>query len=142
MKRVKVLLSLMVITMSVMVCNPVMAQTRKEKKAAKKAEWEFQQKKKEMERQRILDSITYANPRTKVPYGESTLNVPCYNQSRNDKEFIRALGTGEAGDMGFARRIAIQRAQSNMLDHLYNSVKGIATDYYRSEEHTSELQSQ
>ena len=46
MKKIRFVLSLMVIAMTVMVCNPTMAQTRKEKKAAAKAEWEFQQKKK------------------------------------------------------------------------------------------------
>lgn len=119
----------MVIAMSVMVCNPVMAQTRKEKKAAKKAEWEFIQKKKELERQRALDSLenVYARP-AKPPLGNS-VDVPCYDQSRSDKEFLRKLGTGKSADLAFARRLAVQNAQSMMLDGLFHSVKSLVTNY-------------
>ena len=37
MKKIQFALSVVVLAMSVMVCNPAMAQTRKEKKAAKEA---------------------------------------------------------------------------------------------------------
>lgn len=100
MKKVKFVLSILVIAMSVMVCNPVMAQTRKEKKAAAKAEWEFQQKKKEMERQRVLDSIANANKRptaTTSPAG-TTFDIPCMGASKSDKEYYRQLGIGEDMD--------------------------------------------
>ena len=40
-----------------MIAAPADAQSRKDKKAAKKAEWQFEQQRKEMERQRVLDSI-------------------------------------------------------------------------------------
>ena len=50
-----------------MIATPADAQTRKEKKAAKKADWEFEQQVKQMERQRKLDSIAnLANPANEV----------------------------------------------------------------------------
>lgn len=131
MKKVKFVLSILVIAMSVMVCNPVMAQTRKEKKAAAKAEWEFQQKKKEMERQRVLDSIANANKRptaTTSPAG-TTFDIPCMGASKSDKEYYRQLGIGEDMDLSVAQSNALQNAQSLMYDRLGGEVKGLATDY-------------
>ena len=131
MKKMRIVLSLMVIAMTVMVCNPTMAQSRKEKKAAAKAEWEFQQKKKEMERQRVLDSIANANKRptaTNSPAGTS-FDVPCLGVSKSDKEYYRQLGIGEDMDLSVAMSNAVQNAQSIMRDRLGGEVKGLATDY-------------
>lgn len=132
MKKIHFALSVMVIAMSVMVCNPAMAQTRKQKKAAQQAEWEFQQKKREMERQRVLDSIENANKRPAESALGSFVDVPCYDQSRSDKEYYRELGTGKAIDLASARRMALQSAQALMRDRLAHQVKGLATDYSKT----------
>lgn len=105
---------------------PANAQSRKDKKAAKKAEWEFQQKMKEMERQRVLDSIAnLAAPANEV----FQKNIPCYAESRSDKEYYRELGEGEDTKRNVARLSAVKMAQSMMRERLAHSVKGLSTDY-------------
>lgn len=132
MKTFKVVLSLMVIAMSVMVCNPAMAQSRKDKKAAKKAQWEFEQKKLEMERQRALDSIANLN---KAPE-ESFIEIPCYEKSRSDANFYRELGIGQDLSKSNARVKAISNANKMMNNRLGGVVKGLATDYTRTDQKT------
>ena len=106
--------------------NSANAQTRKEKKAAKKAEWEFQQKVKELERQRMLDSIAnLATPANEV----FQQDIPCYAESRSDKEYFRELGEGEDTKRHVARLNAVKMAQSMMRERLAHSVKGLSTDY-------------
>lgn len=102
------------------------AQSRKDKKAAKKAEWEFEQKMKEMERQRKLDSIAnLAQPANEV----FQTDIPCYAESRSDKEYYRELGEGEDTKRNVARLAAVKMAQSMMRERLAHSVKGLSTDY-------------
>ncbi|MBR3412512.1 MAG: hypothetical protein IKG81_07480 [Bacteroidales bacterium] len=109
-----------------MLTVPADAQTRKEKKAAQKAEWEFQQKMKEMERQRALDSIAnLASPANEV----FQKSIPCYAESRSDKEYYRELGEGEDTKRNVARLSAVKMAQSMMRERLAHSVKGLSTDY-------------
>ncbi|MBQ9864696.1 MAG: hypothetical protein IJM33_05085 [Bacteroidales bacterium] len=109
-----------------MLTVPADAQTRKEKKAAQKAEWEFQQKMKEMERQRALDSIAnLASPANEV----FQKSIPCYAESRSDKEYYRELGEGEDTKRNVARLSAVKMAQSMMRERLVHSVKGLSTDY-------------
>lgn len=109
-----------------MLATPAEAQTRKEKKAAKKAEWEFQQKIKEMERQRTLDSIANLSaPRDEVFQND----IPCYAESRSDKEYYRELGEGVDTKRNIARLTAVKMAQSMLRERLAHSVKGLSTDY-------------
>ena len=109
-----------------MLTVPADTQTRKEKKAAQKAEWEFQQKMKEMERQRALDSIAnLASPANEV----FQKSIPCYAESRSDKEYYRELGEGEDTKRNVARLSAVKMAQSMMRERLAHSVKGLSTDY-------------
>ena len=116
-----------IICMSLMMlATPAEAQTRKEKKAAKKAEWEFQQKVKEMERQRTLDSIAnLSQPQNEV----FQKDIPCYAESRSDKEFYRELGEGTDTKRNIARLTAVKMAQSMLRERLAHSVKGLSTDY-------------
>lgn len=110
----------------VMLATPAEAQTRKEKKAAKKAEWEFQQKVREMERQRTLDSLAaLQQPKDEV----FQRDIPCYAESRSDKEFFRELGEGEDTQRSIARLAAVKMAQSMMRERLAHQVKGLTTDY-------------
>lgn len=109
-----------------MIAVPADAQSRKDKKAAKKAEWEFEQKMKEMERQRKLDSIANLSAPQNEVFQD---NIPCYAESRSDKEFFRELGEGEDTKRFNARMNAIKAAQSMMRERLAHSVKGLSTDY-------------
>lgn len=125
MKKLMFIGSMLFVAM-MMIATPAEAQSRKEKKAAKKADWEFEQKVKEMERQRKLDSIAnLAKPANEVFQNE----IPCYAESRSDKEFFRELGEGEDTKRNNARLIAIRVAQSMMRERLAHSVKGLSTDY-------------
>ena len=116
-----------VIFMSLMMlATPAEAQSRKEKKAAKKAEWEFQQKVKEMERQRTLDSIAnLSQPQNEV----FQKDIPCYAESRSDKDYYRELGEGEDTKRNIARLSAVKMAQSMLRERLAHQVKGLSTDY-------------
>ncbi len=106
--------------------NSANAQTRKEKKAAKKAEWEFQQKVKELERQRMLDSIANLSAPANEVFQQ---DIPCYAESRSDKEYFREMGEGEDTKRNVARLNAVKMAQSMMRERLAHSVKGLSTDY-------------
>lgn len=109
-----------------MIAAPADAQSRKDKKAAKKAEWEHQQKIKEMQRQRELDSIANLSAPQNEVFQD---NIPCYAESRSDKEFFRELGEGEDTKRNIARLGAVKMAQSMMRERLAHSVKGLSTDY-------------
>lgn len=115
-------ISFLMMALAMMVCNPMMAQTRKEKKEAKKADWEFQQKVKEMQRQRTLDSLANLQ-------NETFVEIPCYEASRSDADYYRELGTGSDLMKENARKMAVQNAQSMLKERLARTVKGLATDY-------------
>ena len=123
--------SMMFMAMMV-IAVPANAQTRKEKKAAQKEEWEFQQKKKAMERQRVLDSIQNANKRPSASPAGTTFDLPCSGMGTSDKEYYRQLGIGRDMDLSLAQRKAIQSAKSIMRDRLGEQVKGLATDYSKT----------
>ena len=131
MKKVMLIGSMMFMAMMV-IAVPANAQTRKEKKAAQKEEWEFQQKKKAMERQRVLDSIQNANKRPSASPAGTTFDLPCSGMGTSDKEYYRQLGIGRDMDLSLAQRKAIQSAKSIMRDRLGEQVKGLATDYSKT----------
>ena len=131
MKKFRFVLSVMVIAMSVMVCNPAMAQTRKQKKAAKQAEWEHQQKIKELQRQRELDSIANLSK----PADEEFVDMPCYEETLSQGEedpYFRELGIGEDVDRPKARLLAVDNANSMVKRRIGGVVKGLATDYSKT----------
>lgn len=111
---------------------PADAQSRKEKKAAKKAEWQFEQQKKELERQRVLDSIKNANVRPAASPAGTTFDLPCSGVGTSDKEYYRQLGIGKDMDLSLAQRKAIQSAKSILRDRLGEQVKGLVTDYSKT----------
>ena len=115
-----------------MFTTTVNAQSRKDKKAAAKEEWEFQQKKKAMERQRVLDSIQNANKRPAASPAGTTFDLPCSGVGTSDKEYYRQLGIGKDVDLSLAQRKAIQAAKSILRDRLGEQVKGLATDYSKT----------
>ena len=125
MKKVILIGSMLLVGM-MMIATPADAQSRKEKKAAQKAEWEHQQKMRELQRQRELDSMQNAV----IPSSEVfQRDIPCYAESRSDKEYYRELGEGEDTKRNIARLGAVKMAQSMMRERLAHSVKGLSTDY-------------
>lgn len=111
-----------------MIAAPADAQSRKDKKAAKKAEWEHQQKIKEMQRQRELDSIANLS-------NEVAVDIPCMEFSISESEedpYFRELGIGEDLQRPKARLLSIENANSMIKRRLGGVVKGLATDYSKS----------
>ena len=131
MKKLMFIGSMLFLSM-MMIANPVGAQTRKDKKAEKKADWEFEQKKKQMERQRVLDSIQNANKRPAASPAGTTFDLPCSGVATSDKEYYRQLGIGKDMDLSIAQRKAIQSAKSIMRDRLGEQVKGLVSDYSKT----------
>ena len=115
-----------------LLAGPAGAQTRKEKKADKKAEYEFQQKLREMERQRVLDSVQNANKRPATSPAGVTFDLPCSGVATSDKEYYRQLGIGKDMYLALAQRKAIQSAKSIMRDRLGEQVKGLVSDYSKT----------
>lgn len=131
MKKVMYFGSMLFLSM-MMIANPAEAQTRKDKKAEKKADWEFEKTKKEMERQRVLDSIRNANARPATSPAGVTFDLPCSGMSTSDKEYYRQLGIGKDMDLSIAQRKAIQAAKSILRDRLGEQVKGLVSDYSKT----------
>lgn len=134
MKHIKFILSLFVIAMTVAVCNPVMAQSRKDKKAAKKAQWEaeqkFQAEVEAMKRQHVLDSLNAV--RTQHNARGTEVELPCVDLSYDDDEFIRDLGIGSHANQQQARRAAVQAAKQMCREKMAEFVQGLSTDYVRN----------
>lgn len=115
-----------------LIAAPVDAQTRKERKAAQKAEWEHQQKMKELQRQRELDSMQNAMARPAASPAGQTFDVPCMAAGRSDKEYYRQIGYGRDIDLSIAQQKALQNAKSRLRDRLGEQVKGLVSDYSKT----------
>ncbi len=114
-----------------MLPTPADAQSRKDKKKAEKADWEYQQRLKELERQRKLDSV--ANLAT--PQSEMFVDIPCYDKTLSQGEedpYFRELGIGESMNRAQARLLAIDNANSMVKRRIGGVVKGLATDYSKN----------
>jgi|GEM_PF-3535925 len=131
MKKLMFIGSMLFVAM-MMIATPAEAQSRKEKKAAKKAEWQFEQQKKEMERQRVLDSIKNANARPTTSPAGTTFDLPCSGMGTSDKDYFRQIGIGKDMDLSLAQRKAAQSAKSIIRDRLGEHVKGLVTDYTKT----------
>lgn len=131
MKKV-ILIGFMLLAGMMVLSVPAEAQSHKEKKAAKKAEWQFEEQKKALERQRELDSIKNANARPATSPAGLTFDLPCSGVATSDKEYYRQLGIGKDIDLSIAQRKALQSAKSILRDRLGEHVKGLATDYSKT----------
>lgn len=129
----KKLFVLFVAALAITVCNPVMGQTRKEKKAAEKEAWQREQDRKkqmeELEFQMKLDSMS----RIKAQRDQqvTTFNVPCLEASYDDDDFFRDYGIGavQNGNDQLARERALRAAKDMIKLRLGEYVQGM-TDYF------------
>lgn len=127
MKKV-MLIGTMLLCGMMLLSLPANAQSRKDKKAAKKAEWEHQQKIKELQRQRELDSIANLSK----PADEVFVDIPCYEESLSQGEedpYFRELGIGEDVNRAKARTAAVLQANDMIKNRLGGVVKGLSTNY-------------
>ena len=129
----KKILLLFVALLAVTVCNPVMGQTRKDKKAAEKEAWQREQAhKREMEEMKYqMERDRLERERTKANSEVTTINIPCLEASYDDEEYFRDYGIGnvENGNEQLARERAFQAAKSMIKQRLGEYVQGM-TDYF------------
>lgn len=129
----KKLFVLLVAAMAITVCNPVMGQTRKEKKAAEKEAWQRDQDRKkqmeELEFQMKLDSLQRI--KAAKDNAATVFDIPCVEASYDDENYFRDYGIGnvEGGNEQAARERAFQAAKSMIKQRLGEYVQGM-TDYF------------
>lgn len=107
------------------------AQTRKEKKAAKRADWEYEQKIKKIKQEQEIDQLT----KKPAAADEVFVDIPCYEESVSKGEgdpYFRELGTASDIELGKARQMALENANSLIKRRLGGVVKGLATDYSKT----------
>lgn len=129
----KKLVVLFMAAMAVMICNPVMGQTRKDKKTAKKEAWQREQQRQremeEMQHQMRMDSL--ARIKAQKDHQVTTFNVPCLDASYDDEDFFRDYGIGAVmnGNEQLARERALRSAKDMIKLRLGEYVQGM-TDYF------------
>ena len=129
----KKLLVLLMAAMAIMICNPVMGQTRKDKKAAKKEAWQREQQRQremeDMQHQMRMDSL--ARIKAQMDHQVATFNVPCLEASYDDEDYFRDYGIGAVmnGNEQLARERALRAAKDMIKLRLGEYVQGM-TDYF------------
>lgn len=129
----KKLLFLLVAAMAIMICNPAMGQTRKEKKAAQKEAWQREQQRQremeDMQHQMRMDSL--ARIKAQMDHQVATFNVPCLEASYDDEDYFRDYGIGAVmnGNEQLARERALRAAKDMIKLRLGEYVQGM-TDYF------------
>lgn len=124
MKKAMFISSLLLVGM-MMFSVPADAQTRKEKKAAKKAEWQFEQQKKELERQRVLDSIQNANTRIATVH-----DVPCWMADDDEWFYATIQRQCKQSSMNTAPTATLRSAQMLMRQKLSGVYRAVLRDYF------------
>lgn len=129
----KKVIFLLVAIMSLAVCNPTMAQSRKDKKAAQKEAWQREQQRQkeleELQHQMRMDSL--ARIKAGMDRQVTTFNVPCLESSYDDENYFRDYGIGAVmnGNNQLAREDAFSAAKNMIRLRLGEYVQGM-TDYF------------
>lgn len=69
---------------------------------------------------------------TTPPPGRTEIELPCVDESMDNDDYYRAMGTAENVNMQNARTAAFDAAKSMLKRRLGGLVKGLSTDYSRS----------
>lgn len=69
---------------------------------------------------------------TPPPPGRTEIELPCVEESMDNDEYYRAMGTAENVNMQNARTAAFDAAKSMLHRRLGGLVKGLSSDYSRS----------
>ncbi len=123
---------------------PVSAQSRKDKKAAQKAEWEMEQQRKKEEAELLhqarMDSIKNAQKRAaekaerdaiNEAAQEVDFNEPCM-EFESTADLIRARATGEDFDQQMAVEIARSAALDELTSQISTAVNSLVNRYRKS----------
>lgn len=142
----KKLFVLLVAAMAIMVCNPAMGQTRKDKKAAKKAEWEAEQQRKAEEAKLLhelkMDSIRNAkqiqdakakaeqDAIERASYRSNTHQMPC--QMYDNDEWFYATGVRQfpISNINNAPTATLRATQQLMRQKLSSLYRSVLRDYF------------
>lgn len=142
----KKILILFVALLAITVCNPAMGQTRKDKKAAKKAEWQTQQQQKAEENallhQMKMDSIRNAQKAqeakakaeqeaaARAAYRNNTHQMPC--QMYDNDEWFYATGVRQfpISHINNAPTATLRATQLLMRQKLSSMYKAVLRDYF------------
>lgn len=142
MKKVIVLL---MAAMAIVVCNPVMGQTRKDKKAAKKAEWEAEQKRKAEEEQLLhelkMDSIrnakkvqeeaaAKAEKQRQLEASYNTYQVPCWRADDEDYYYASASRRRGYNQQNTLATATLRAANQQMQQKIMSAFKQVTRDYF------------
>ena len=131
MKKITLFIALI---MSMSLLTPALAQTRKEKKAAKKAQWEMQQQQAKEEAELLhqirMDSIRQAEADRQQALKEEAMRekdveVPCDDQSYSTLTNFRALGIAENMSMQVALIYASNNARAALAEQVKASVRSL-----------------
>lgn len=101
--------------------NNVEAQSRKDRKKIKKEAWELEQKRLELERQRMLDSLRGATT------GTNTL--PCGDAAKSDDDYFRLRYCVEDVDMSLVQQRVFWKAESDVIYQLGDIYKALVKKY-------------
>lgn len=159
----KKLFVLLVAMMAIMVCNPAMAQTRKDKKAAQKTAWEAEQKRKAEEAQLLhemrMDSIrnakkaqedaaakadaerrqkeAEAKAKQKKAEEEAAMQEVEFNEPCSDymssANVIYGRGTGEDYEQQMSNDMARTSAIEELASQLSTKVQALVSNYRKQE---------
>lgn len=142
MKKITLFIALI---MSMSLLTPALAQTRKEKKAAKKAQWEMQQQQAKEEAELLhqirMDSIRQAQADKEAErqqalkeeaMREKDVEVPCDDQSYSTLTNFRALGVAENMSMQVALIYASNNARAALAEQVKASVRSLTHNYVKS----------
>lgn len=142
MKKITLFIALI---MSMSLLTPALAQTRKEKKAAKKAQWEMQQQQAKEEAELLhqirMDSIRQAQADKEAErqqalkeeaMREKDVEIPCDDQSYSTLTNFRALGVAENMSMQVALIYASNNARAALAEQVKASVRSLTHNYVKS----------
>ncbi|MBQ7735943.1 MAG: hypothetical protein IJT61_08475 [Bacteroidales bacterium] len=143
---------LMMAVLAIMVCNPVMGQTRKDKKAAKKAEWEVQQQQKAEENallhQMKMDSIKNAQKAQEAKAKAeqeaaakaekerqqqaqyTTYQVPCWHADDEDYYYASASRRRGYNQQNTLATATLRAANQQMQQKIKSAFKQVTRDYF------------
>lgn len=142
----KKVIFLLVALMALAVCNPTMAQSRKDKKAAQKAAWEAEQKRKAEEAQLLhdmkMDSIRNAkkaqedkakkeqDAAERANYRRNTHQMPC--QMYDNDEWFYATGVRQfpISNINNAPTATLRATQQLMRQKLSGLYRSVLRDYF------------
>lgn len=141
----KKLFVLLVAMMAIMVCNPAMAQTRKDKKAAQKAAWEAEQKRKAEEAQLLhemrMDSIRNAQKKAEEAAAKAekqrrqeaqytTYQIPCWQADDEDYYYASASRRRGFNQQNTLATATLRAANQQMQQKIKSALKQVTRDYF------------